>query len=45
VSAKDIAVKVREDPLFGIKKKEQDQVRSIMDNPFKMQQLRQVRCQ
>lgn len=42
INPKDLLYKVREDPLFGIKKKEQDNVRSIMDNPFKMQQIRQV---
>ena len=43
VSAKTIAHKVREDPLFGMKKREQENVRAIMDNPFKVQALRQAR--
>ena len=40
---RDIAKKVREDPMFLIKKKEQDTIRNLQSNPVRMQQLRAVR--
>ena len=42
-SAADIAVKVREDPLFLIKKKEEEAKRLLSSNPVKLKQLQQVR--
>lgn len=38
----DLAVKVREDPLFVIKKKEEDAKKLLMSNPIKMKQLQQL---
>ena len=38
----DLAVKVREDPLFVIRKKEEDAKKLLMSNPIKMKQLQQV---
>ncbi|RKP25955.1 Pre-mRNA splicing factor-domain-containing protein, partial [Syncephalis pseudoplumigaleata] len=38
-SARDMYAKVREDPLFLIKKQEQHSLESIMNNPVKMKQL------
>lgn len=40
---RDTARKVRADPLFAIKKKEQESVRDIMNNPLRMKQLQLVR--
>ncbi|KAL5481252.1 hypothetical protein EMCRGX_G021383 [Ephydatia muelleri] len=38
----DLAVKVREDPLFVIRKKEEDAKKLLMSNPIKMKQLQQL---
>ena len=42
-SSADLAVKVREDPLFLIKKKEQEARKQLVSNPVKMKQLHKVR--
>jgi hypothetical protein len=36
---KDLAAKLREDPLFAIKRKEQEALNAIMSNPWKRKQL------
>lgn len=41
-SAADIAVKVREDPLFMIKKREEEAKSLLASNPVKLRQLQQV---
>lgn len=41
-SVNDLAAKVRDDPLFMIKKKEEDKKKELMNNPVKMKQLRQM---
>ena len=38
-------MKVREDPLFLIKKKEEEAKRLLSSNPVKLKQLQQVRAQ
>ena len=35
--------KIREDPMFAIKRKEKDAVTDILNNPLKMKQLKEVR--
>ena len=42
-SVADLAVKVREDPLFAIRKREEEAKRVLASNPVKMRQLQQVR--
>ena len=42
---RDLAKKVREDPMFLIKKKEQEAIRDLKSNPVRMKQLREVRWQ
>jgi hypothetical protein len=42
MSGKEIAYKVREDPLHFIKKKEQENIRSIMSNPLALKDLQKV---
>jgi hypothetical protein len=39
---RDIARKVRLDPMFAIKKKEQDNIRALKNNPVRMKQLKDV---
>ena len=34
-----MAAKMREDPLFAIKKKEEDAKKQLLENPVKMKQL------
>lgn len=41
--SRDIAKKVREDPMFAIKKKEQDSIRALKNNPVRMKHLKDVR--
>jgi len=41
-SAADIAVKVREDPLFMIRKREEEAKSLLASNPVKLRQLQQV---
>jgi hypothetical protein len=41
-NTRDTYAKVREDPLFLIKKQEQHSLESIMNNPIKMKQLAEV---
>lgn len=38
----DMAAKVREDPLFLIKKKEEEARKLLLSNPVKMKQIQQV---
>jgi hypothetical protein len=44
-STADMAVKVKEDPLFLIKKKEEEARKQLMSNPVKMKQLQQLLAQ
>ena len=41
-SAADLAIKVREDPLFLIKQKEEEAKKKLASNPIKLKQLQQV---
>ena len=41
-SVADLAAKVRDDPLFMIKRKEDEKRKELMHNPVKMKQLRQM---
>lgn len=41
-SAADLAIKVREDPLFLIRKKEEEAKKQLASNPIKMKQLQEV---
>jgi len=41
-SAADIAVKVREDPLFMIRKREEEAKSLLASNPVKLRQLQQL---
>lgn len=41
-STADLAVKVREDPLFAIRKREEEAKRTLASNPVKMKQLQQL---
>lgn len=41
-AAVDLQVKIREDPLFAIRKKEEDQRRRLLMNPVKMKQLQKM---
>lgn len=41
-NATDLAVKVREDPLFHIRKKEEEAKKKLASNPIKLKQLQQV---
>ena len=38
----DLAAKIREDPLFTIRKKEEERKKTIMSNPVKMAQIKQA---
>lgn len=38
----DLANKIREDPLFAIRKRETDQKKQLLNNPVKMKQLREL---
>lgn len=38
----DLAAKVRDDPLFLIRKKEEEKKKELINNPIKMKQLRQM---
>lgn len=38
----DLANKIREDPLFSIRKRETDQKKQLLNNPVKMKQLREL---
>ena len=38
--AKDLAVKIREDPLLAIRQKEEERKQYILNNPFKLKKLR-----
>jgi hypothetical protein len=40
--ALDMAAKMREDPLFAIKKKEEEAKRHLLENPVKMKQLQKL---
>mmetsp|Transcript_31923 Transcript_31923/g.83653 ORF Transcript_31923/g.83653 Transcript_31923/m.83653 type:complete len:400 (-) Transcript_31923:60-1259(-) len=42
-TAMDLSRKVRDDPLFAIKRKEQEGVRSVLNNPVRMKQLMELR--
>ncbi|KAG2172835.1 hypothetical protein INT43_000185 [Umbelopsis isabellina] len=39
INEKDTAAKIREDPLLAIKRREQEAVKAIMNNPLKMREL------
>ena len=41
-SGTDLAIKVREDPLFLIKQKEIEAKKKLVSNPIKLKQLKQV---
>ena len=41
-TANDLAAKVRDDPLFLIKKKEEEKRKELINNPVKMKQLKQM---
>ncbi|XP_066264000.1 pre-mRNA-splicing factor CWC25 homolog [Branchiostoma lanceolatum] len=41
-SAVDMAAKIREDPLFAIKQREQQSKKELLNNPVKMKQLQQM---
>ncbi|KAL9957899.1 hypothetical protein ACROYT_G034854 [Oculina patagonica] len=41
-TANDLAAKVRDDPLFLIKKKEEEKRKELLHNPVKMKQLKQM---
>ncbi|KAI8497964.1 RNA-splicing factor [Branchiostoma belcheri] len=41
-SAVDMAAKIREDPLFAIKQREQQSKKDLLNNPVKMKQLQQM---
>ena len=40
---RDAMAKIREDPMFAIKKREQQSVKEIVTNPVKMRQLRELK--
>ncbi len=40
----DLAMKIREDPLFLIKQKEEEAKKKLASNPIKIKQLQQVSC-
>ena len=40
----DMQAKMREDPLYAIKQREEDAKRKLLENPIKMKQLQQVVC-
>ena len=40
--AVDLAAKIREDPLFAIRKKEEERKRALLNNPLKLGQLRKT---
>ncbi|XP_017567725.1 pre-mRNA-splicing factor CWC25 homolog isoform X1 [Pygocentrus nattereri] len=42
VSSLDMAAKIREDPLFEIRKREEDKKRSILTNPVKMKEIQKM---
>ncbi|XP_053309893.1 pre-mRNA-splicing factor CWC25 homolog [Spea bombifrons] len=42
VSSLDMATKIREDPLFMIRKKEDEQKREVLKNPVKMKKIREL---
>lgn len=39
-SQKDIKAKILEDPLYAMKKKEQDMIQSLLDNKYKLKQIK-----
>ncbi|KAH8553607.1 Pre-mRNA splicing factor-domain-containing protein [Umbelopsis sp. PMI_123] len=41
VNERDTAAKIREDPLLAIKRREQEAVKAIMNNPLKMRELQE----
>ena len=43
VNERDTMAKIREDPMFAIKRKEKEAVTDILNNPLKMKQLKEVR--
>jgi hypothetical protein len=43
LTAKDVMDKARGDPMFAIKKKEQEMIRSAMNNPLRMKKIEMVR--
>ncbi|KAM9439897.1 pre-mRNA-splicing factor CWC25 homolog [Clarias gariepinus] len=42
MSSMDLACKIREDPLFDIRKREEEKKRSILTNPVKMKEIRKM---
>ncbi|KAK2868234.1 hypothetical protein Q7C36_000105 [Tachysurus vachellii] len=42
VSTLDMACKIREDPLFEIRKREEEKKRSVLTNPVKMKEIRKM---
>ncbi|XP_076837933.1 pre-mRNA-splicing factor CWC25 homolog [Brachyhypopomus gauderio] len=42
VSSLDMAAKIREDPLFEIRKREEDKKRSVLTNPVKMKEIKKM---
>ncbi|XP_026887706.2 pre-mRNA-splicing factor CWC25 homolog [Electrophorus electricus] len=42
VSSLDMAAKIREDPLFEIRKREEDKKRSVLTNPVKMREIKKM---
>ncbi|MCI4390995.1 hypothetical protein PGIGA_G00129390 [Pangasianodon gigas] len=42
MSSMDMASKIREDPLFDIRKREEEKKRSILTNPVKMKEIRKM---
>ncbi|XP_060762445.1 pre-mRNA-splicing factor CWC25 homolog [Neoarius graeffei] len=42
ISSMDMASKIREDPLFMIRKREEEKKRSILTNPVKMKEIRKM---
>ena len=43
LTARDVMEKARGDPMFAIKKKEQEMVRNAMNNPLRMKKIELVR--
>lgn len=41
INERDTAAKIREDPLLAIKRREQEAVKAIMNNPLKMRELQE----
>ncbi|KAI5608873.1 pre-mRNA-splicing factor CWC25-like [Silurus asotus] len=42
ISSLDMAYKIREDPLFEIRKREEEKKRSVLTNPVKMKEIRKM---